>query len=286
MRRQRGAIDFELTAIWLLIVLFLVFFWLSVVSIAAAEPVKFNFANDYFAPSGKDRWLTNMMSLEVGKWGIGSEMYTPRDKRRKELPDGDRPWDGYSYLQRTDKWEVGQGEYHVLKSRLGTLGEWSGAKEMQTWMHDDLGFGAHPEWVGQNPAQPAFDVIYSRLNRHYLQSVVGNSRLTQEYGVRLGNVNNSLFLDQELRKHFHKHFYIFAAIRGEAVAFNTHLDGRMFENDVYTVDKQWFVASGRLGVEVRFDDFFVSYTYRYLTEEFKGQDGRHLYGDVGIGFEF
>jgi len=261
---------------------------------AQAEPVKFSFGNDFFIPGGKDRWLTNIMSLEVGAWGIGSEMYTPQDKRSTDLPDGDRPWDGYSYLQYTEKWNIAQGEYNILKSRVGGLGDWSGAKEMQKWMHNDLGFGSDPQWVGQNPPGLAADFIFSRLNRSYLHSVVGDTALIQEYGVRVGNVVDEVFLDQELRKHYFKNFYIFAGIRGQAVAFNTHLDGRLidehlingYEHDKYTVQKNWFVASGRLGAEVRFDDFFISYIFKYVTEEFKGQEDRHLYGDVVIGFEF
>lgn len=261
-----------------------------------AEPYKFTFANDFFARNGKDRWLTNQMMLEVGAWGLSNEMYTPKDKRSKELPDGDRPYDGYSFIQYTKKWEIAQGERNILKSRIGTLGEWSGSREIQTWFHDDMGWGVHPEWVGQNPPAVALDFILSRQNVSYLQSVFGDTSAITEYGARVGNVVDELFLDQELRKHFFKYLYIFGGIRGQAVLFNTHLDGRLidehlikgYETDVYTVDKQPFVASARLGVELYFpqSEFFISYTYKYLTEEFKGQDGRHLYGSIELGTKF
>lgn len=263
---------------------------------AQAEPMKFTFSNDYFSPGGKDRWLTNQMMLEVGAWGISNEMYTPKDKRSKELPDGDRPYDGYSFIQYTKKWEIAHGERHILKSRIGTLGEWSGAKELQTWAHDDVGFGSHPEWVGQNPPGVALDFILSKQNVAYLQSVFGDTSATTEYGARFGNVVDELFLDQELRKHFFKNLYIFGGMRGQAVLFNTHLDGRLidehlikgYETDVYTVDKEPFVASARVGIELYFpeSEFFVSYSYKYLTEEFKGQDGRHLFGELSTGCRF
>jgi hypothetical protein len=263
---------------------------------AQAEPYKFTFSNDFFAPAGKDRWLTNQMMLEVGAWGLSNEMYTPKDKKSKDLPDGDRPYDGYSFIQYTKKWEIAQGERNILKSRLGTLGEWSGSQEIQTWFHDDMGWGVHPEWVGQNPPAIALDFILSRQNVSYLQSVFGDTSATTEYGARVGNVVDELFLDQELRKHFFKYLYIFGGIRGQAVLFNTHLDGRLidehiikgYDTDVYTVDKQPFVASARVGVELYFpeSEFFVSYSYKYLTEEFKGQDGRHLYGQIEIGTKF
>jgi len=263
-------------------------------SAVAAEPFKFSFGNDFLIPGGQDRFLTNILEIEAGAYGFGNEMYTPTCKKCEGVPKGDRPWDGYTYFQRKDKEKIAFGQERELTTRLGWVGHASYSDRIQTFVHDDLGVGQHPTWDGQNPSQATLDMIYLHRSREYMQSFFGNTRLTQEYGARFGNVQDYVFLDQELRKHFSKHFYVFGGLNGRAVLFNTHLDGRLidehiikgYDTDTYTVEKQWFVASGRLGVEVRFDDNWCSFSYKYLTEEFKGQEGRHLYNEISCGFDF
>lgn len=259
---------------------------LAFITTVRAEPFRLNFENDWFSPGGQDRWLTNAFDIHYGEWGIGNEMYTPLDKKSPEIPYGDRPWDGYSYLEHESIEKVAFGEENVFIKRIGALGHASGTDRLQQWVHDDLGLGAHPTWAGQNPSQVAVDMIYFRRNREYLQSVIGDSRMTTLYGARVGNVVDEVFLDQELTKHFFKHMYVFGGVRASTVAFNTHLDGRLFDDNTYTIDKNWFVAEGRLGLDFRYDNWFVGYTWTYLTEEFKGQDGRHLMGNVHFGFNF
>lgn len=252
---------------------------------ALADTASITFSNDIFAPSGQDRWLTNQVVIQYEDWAVGNDIYTPTHKRNTEIPYGDRPWDGYSYIQHTDKWTVVEGQERILTERLGVIGEGSGSKGLQRFVHDDLGLGSHPTWVGQNPTQPAIDFIYTFKTTEYLNSAIGPARLIQQYGARVGNVNDSLFLDQELNKDITRYLTIFGGLNGQIVAFNTHLDGRMFEDDVYTIDKEWFVASGRLGFKVKISNFTIGYSYKYLTEEFKGQKGRHLYGEVYLGIE-
>lgn len=263
---------------------FLLGLWL--VSEVLAEPFNFSLGNDFLIPNGRDRWLTNIFSVEYGNWAFGNEIYSPTNKKSEAIPYGDRNWDGYSYLQEKEKWPIAFGQERELISRIGFVGNDSGSKSLQRFVHDDLGLGQHPSWVGQNPSEMTADFILLRRSREYLQSAVGDSRLTQEYGARFGNVVDELFLDQELRKHFFKHLFIYGGLRGKAVAYNTHLDGRLFRDNVYTVDKQWFVAEGRLGFEYRTPEYWFSYTYKYLTEEFQGQDGRHLYGTFNVGFDW
>ena len=256
---------------------------------AFAEPWSVKMSNDYVIPGGLDRFLTNAFVLQKGDWSLGNDMYTPRSKRSPVVNTGDRPWDGYTYVEKLDVTKVAFGQEQVLKSRIGLVGHASGSEDLQRYIHDDLGLGVHPTWAGQKPSEVTLDFILSRRTREYVQSAVGDSQLTQEYGARFGNVNDSLFLDQELRKHFGRYFYVYAGLRGDAVAYNTHLDGRLFHDNEYTVDRQWFVASARAGIELYFPkwhDFFVTYGYSYLTEEFQGQDGRHAYGTLTFGTKF
>lgn len=256
----------------------------------AKTPFKFQYGNDFLIPGGLDRNLTSVVGIEYGEWGIGNEMYTPTDKEIQVNPVGDRPFDGYSFIQNTYKTKVGFGQERNFVTRVGAVGHASYTDKLQRSVHgflEDLGKDqTYPSYKGQNASEFALDVDYSQTNREYLQSFFGDTRMTSKYGFRAGNVEIYPYLDQELRKHFLKHLDIFAGLNGKIVFFNTHLDGRMFHDDYYTVDKQWFVASARVGFELRFDDTYFGYHYQYLTEEFEGQQGRHLYGTFTIGTDF
>lgn len=245
----------------------------------------FNIKNDWAVPTGHDRFLSNQFEISVGQWTFSNSMYTPIDKDNEEIPYGDRPWDGYSYLQYEIVRKTAFGEEIVLESRLGVVGQAAGSEALQKFIHDDLGKGVHPTWAGQNPSEPTVDLVLSRRTREYIQSIVGDSALRNEFGVRFGTVNDSIFIDQELRKHFFKHLYPYVGVRAEGVLYNTHLDGRLFQHNDYTIDKEWFVATARAGVELYYPEsgWFFDYHYEYLTQEFKGQDGRHSYGSLTFG---
>ena len=258
------------------------------VQLVQAEPWHFNIRNDYVIPGGLDRYLTNAFEIKSGRISFVNEMYSPTSKKNPEIPYGDRQWDGLSYFQYEDIDRVNFGEEIIKRWRVGAVGEWSGSEALQKFIHDDLGAGQHPTWAGQNPSEPTLSLVYSKRTREYLKSVVGDSQVRQEYGLEIGNVKDLIFLDQELRKHFFKYFYPYVGLRGEAVLYNTLLDGRLFQDNYYTTDKKWFVATARAGFEIYFpeSEWFLDYHYEYLTEEFDGQEGRHSYGSLTFGKKF
>lgn len=274
---------------WLLIgFAFLVMMILSAKS-AKAEPWEFNIKNDYVIPGGLDRFLTNAFRIKSGKYSFANEMYTPTDKKNPLPPNGDRPWDGYSYFEYEDKDRVAFGEEFISRYRIGAIGKASGTEALQKFIHDDLGAGAHPTWAAQNLSELAAEVVLSKRTREYVKTLIGDTQIANEYGARLGNVNVSSFLDQEIRRHLGRYFYFYSGLRGETVLYNTHLDGRLFHDDYYTVDRIWFVASARSGIEMyfpRLNHWFVSYGYEYKTEEFEGQNGRHSFGSLTFGRRF
>lgn len=255
---------------------------------AKAEPFSITWENDYPVPRGLDHNYTNGFKFKYGDWALSNEMYSPLNKKNPEPPYGDRPWAGYTYLEHEDIDSVNFAEEIILKSRFGFVGEASGTEALQKFVHDDLGAGAHPTWAGQNPSEATLDFVYSKRTRDYVKSLVGDSQVKQEYGVEFGNVKDLIFLDQELRKHFFSYFYPFVGLRGEAILYNTHLDGRLLQDNDYTIDKNWFVAKARFGFEFYFpeSDYFFDYHYEYSTEEFTGQVGRHSYGSLTFGRKF
>jgi len=240
----------------------------------------FKWENDYVKPGGLDHNYTNGVTLRCGKWSVVNEMYTPTEKNSELVDTGDRPWDGITYMQHENKWDIRSGEAVVLKTRIGVVGKASGTQALQQTVHDDWGWGEHPTWAGQNPTEPTLSLVLSKRNREYLQSIIGDSMIENEYGVEVGNVKDRLFLCQTLQKHFYKYIYPYAGLCGEAVLYNTHLDGRLFSENSYTVNKNWFVAEARAGIRLYFPGlgFSVDYAYKYRTEEFDRQIGRHTFG--------
>jgi hypothetical protein len=98
--------------------------------------------------------------------------------------------------------------------------------------------------------------------------------------VRIG-----AFIDQEVRKGFwnlKRGVYGLAGITGEARAFTTHLQGRLFQSDNYTVDPIPLVATFRAGVGCFIWGWDLALVYKYTTEEFDNQPDRHIYGSIQI----
>lgn len=251
---------------------------LTRILLAEPEPFRFQIANDLFLHT--DHFLTNQVDLKVGKFSLHNDMYSPDDKANPEIPYGDMPWDGYSYFEIEEVSKIEFGQEQVIKYRFGAVGEASGSETLQKFIHNDLSMGIPPTWAGQNPSEPTVDIVYSKRTREYVKSLIGDSMLESEYGVRAGNVKVSGFLRQKLQKHFYKYFNFHAGLQGEAIAYDTHLDGRLFQHDHYTVDKQPFVAEVRVGLEIyapRLDDWSIDWSWIYQTERFEGQDGRHLW---------
>lgn len=272
-------------------VLILAVIFAAVVSYAEElkTPWHFNIENDVVIPGQHDRFLSNAFKIGYGNFAIGNEMYSPTDKRDTRVDTGDRPWDGYSYLEYQTLAPVAFGEEFETKYRIGAVGEVSGSEALQKFVHNDLGMGIPPTWEGQNPSEPTAEILLTKRNREYLHSVVGDSRLTQEYGARLGTVTDEVFLDQELRKHFFSWLYLYAGARAAIVGYNTHLDGRLFQDNNYTVKRIPFVASARIGFELyraQTSDWYIDYEWKYLTEEFENQVGRHAYGSLTFGQRF
>jgi lipid A 3-O-deacylase len=249
-----------------------------------------SFGNDFFVPGHLDRWATSSLSAVIkaddNLWlTLGQEMYTPTDKRSPEVPDGDRPWDGYSYIGARKRHLGETGSYYLAEVRLGAVGSASRADRLQKFVHNDLDMGTNPKgWGTQNPSEIAIDASLAHHFPNTTNTLIGETRTQLGYKVRLGNVITRASFLSEIEKGW-RDFYFIAGTAAHAVLYNTHLDGRLLQNNTYTVDKKWFVAEASLGIGVRiFRRFSLEYKYKYTTEEFKGQTGRHSVGEVNFIF--
>lgn len=242
-----------------------------------------DFSNDVLWPPHSDRWYSNGVRLYHGDYALGMEMLTPKDKRNPGIPVNDRPWDGYLYGEYTFNLK----EERTIKLRGGCLGACSYQEQLQKFVHNDLGLGIDPKgWHTMNPSEPTLELLYEHPFIHVFDSWLGVVRAETVYGFRVGNVQDLAFLETEITKGLLRQnysIYGIAGIRGEARAFNTHLQGRMLHDDTYTVDMIPFVASTWLGFGATYGKWCLEFVYTYVTDETRLQDyERHLYGTVTI----
>jgi len=109
-------------------IIFIISLILILAGLARAEPWEFNLRNDFVMPGGMDRFLSNAFYFKRGDWTIGNDMYTPRDKRSTEVDTGDRPWDGYTYLEKLDVEKLAFGQERLIRARIGAVGMLQGAR--------------------------------------------------------------------------------------------------------------------------------------------------------------
>lgn len=258
------------------------FFLLLFPSVLLAD-TGLDFSNDVLWPPHSDRWYSNGVRVYHGDFAIGMEMYTPKDKRNPGIPYGDRPWDGYLYGEYT----IELKEERSVKVRAGCLGACSYQEQLQKFVHNDLGLGIDPKgWDTQNPSEPALEVLYEHKIIDVFEAWIGTVRSETAYGARIGNVQDFAFISCELRRGWlepDRSGYFMAGMRGEAQVFKTHLQGRMFHDDTYTVDMIPFVASTWLGFGVEYHKWNVELVYTYMTDETELQNyERHVFGTVTI----
>lgn len=261
-----------------------------------ADASSFEFTNDVFAPNGRDRYLTNRVGYNYTidqhwKAGLWSDMYSPNDLRSSEPPIGDHPYSGYTFAhisyKTNDLISNKVIENRRFSLNLGALGPASQADDLQKFIHKDLDLGVPPEgWDTQADSQMAVDFIYAHNAISPLTSYLGDTTAVQTYGFRVGNVIDSVFLDQEIRKQF------FGRITGliggtiEIIAFNTHIEGRAFSSNIntYTAEAEPLVSTARAGIEVDTGRFTLGFIASYQTPTFEGQDDNHLYGTVIVRY--
>lgn len=248
--------------------------------------VEFKWGNDFLVPEGLDRFLSNYNSLSHASceeiWTFRNEMHTPDDLRGSPVQSMDHPWDGITLLDYTRRHHIGVHEERRLGIGLGVAGRGSGSAELQRFVHG-LGFGARPTYQPTNPSEPLLNLSYRHIDRSTIDALWGISKLTTTYGADVGNYKTQAILSQDLRRGF-KHFYGVAGIEGRALLYSTVLDGRLFHKNEYTVSRIPFVAVGSLGIGTDLSPFVLELKYRFFTEQFESQVGRHTVAELTIRY--
>ena len=247
------------------------------------------------------------------RWGLalGQSIYTPSNIKIRNAQSNDQPYAGWLYgtasiTSNTDK------TLDTFEVTLGMVGPASGAEHTQETVHDFIN-SPHPMgWQHQLHNEPGLILAYDHKWRALYQfspfgwavditpsagAMVGNiftqvnvgavarfgKHLPQDYGPPLiqPNVSGSEFFIPTSEVGW----YVFAGLEGHAVARNIFLDGNTFR-DSPSVDKKHFVGGIQAGAAITWEDFRLSYTHVFKSEEFENQENLNQYGAVTLAMRF
>lgn len=253
---------------------------------------------------------------------IGHNMYTPRDTSTPLLQTNDRPYAAWLYgglrYAEVDDWETGMfrlraRDYTSLELNIGVVGPWAQGDGLQNWIHDVIGSGDTVGWDHQIENEVVFDVNYFQstslrvlgqekstfsidvepfLNlRAGTVHVHGGLGIGAAFGInhtqgatarRLGYSGPLGTLDEDRKD---VSFAVFGSVEGRGVAWNTFLEGPVFDDSTHTVDAEPFIWHAEVGAMLRYKKFNLAYMQVMRSDEFDGQDGIHQYGQFRLGFE-
>jgi hypothetical protein len=252
--------------------------------------------NDFFAPFQKDRWYSNGFGISrssvAGFWAARHAMYTPQDKRAERVLESDRPYSGeFSLVHLRALPGVLEDDPNrgvLAGGRVGCVGPCAKAKRLQKFVHNDLEFGTDPRgWGNENGSEPILDLIVYYRSETRGRSFFGApiTELTT-WGAEAGNANVRSWLKVGIEPGINESWFLLGETEGAFVLHNTHVDGRVFRENTHTRESTLFQAAARGGIGWRGRGYEVTYSYSYLSDQFEGQEGRHLFGGLSIGFSF
>lgn len=251
--------------------------------------------NDFFSIPNGDEYYTQGLELGAKKeasdyeYKVGQRIYTPDNKYLTNLQEQDRPYAGYLYMGGTKFFRIDVNTTNLYSYELGLVGPSAGGEFAQNRIHRLLGNREAKGWGNQLKDEPIINLGFRQeiyggtewLPWLPLRTIVywgydlGNLLTASETGVRLERIKEWGSWQARL----------FSGLEGVLKAHDILLDGNTWK-DSHSVEKENLVATALVGFEVDYQRYFLSYTYRLMTTEFREQPGQHSYGSVQFGKRF
>ena len=246
---------------------------------------------------------------------IGQSMYTPRDITIAAPQPDDHPWGGWLYLG-VSLHHKSLRDLHKLELQLGIVGPESMAEFAQSFVHKVRGLD-HPEgWDNQLHTEPGVRLSYSYKNRlgEWGDPRGWGADFIPDVGFALGNIRTDASLGSTLRAgwrvplDFHSlridesgyataqgsdladgwrgcSVYVFAGVRGYAVARDLFLDGNTFR-DSPSVSRKPLVGAAEMGLGLRWGSCRFVYAHVLRTREFDEQASGQQFGSMDLTWFF
>jgi hypothetical protein len=271
-------------------------------------------------PPGLLRWLDER--LDAWGWqgdvrwgfGLGHQIYTPRDTIVARPDPRDRPYAGFLYgalvLQRQERHALS-----TFEMQLGVVGPSALGEFVQNNIHDLIKDYSANGWHYQLKDEPAANLVFERIQRLPAPAIgwfeadllpavtlsLGNVATYAGAGVtmRMGQglsadfgpprirpaLVGSAFVDPPAEGRDFG-WYVFAGAQGRAVGRDIFLDGNTLR-DSPSVDRRPFVGDLSAGLVVHWRGLRFAYSQVFRSEEFYGQrGGAQSFGSVGLTARF
>jgi hypothetical protein len=251
--------------------------------------------------------------LDGAAYRFTHQIYTPNDIEVVRLVEDDRPYagvlmGGISFFD--DERHTGWRQARSLTLDAGVVGPASGAEFLQREFHRWIGSDKPRGWDHQLENEPLLNLAYRsawmaqrRLNGYELEFgpsagfAVGNlyTYAATGLGARLGaNLERSFGIPSIAPSQGgHSSFlpgqgfswYAFAAVEGRYMAHNLLLDGNTFSGS-HSVDRREWVGDALVGAALTWDQWQLTYTYAWRTDEFKDQSQHDRFGSLALSLWF
>ncbi len=275
--------------------------------------VQMNFENDVQFDTDCD--YSNGVQLRfiseaLNEFSIGQNIYTPKNKKAKELQEDDRPYAGYLYGA-LDLRRINPSSLDTLEFSLGVVGPAAFGEQAQNGFHKVINANRADGWDNQLENEPLFMLTLARVWSLNPQASVNGGMgwdLLPRVSASLGTPYTQATVSVEAHVGWNLpadfcstvirpgpgvlvsdaegfDVYFLLALEGRAVAWNTFLDGNAWR-DSHSVDKYPFVGEFRAGIAASYKKLRLSYVYIHNTKEFHGQEDEHDYGSITASWVF
>ena len=264
-------------------------------------------------------WLPWYQGRRTVTYSLSQAMFTPEDTSRTIPDPADRPYAGVLTLDLGLHVER-DNRYHGLKLALGVVGPWAGAGETQRAIHRLIGSDKPQGWDAQLHNEPVINLVYEHRRKYRLWgradgwaaevipvagcalgnlliegAVAGEVRLgykiPDDFGLSLLRGMSALppprveLTGSQATALSTLGFYLFGGVGANFVLRDLTLDGNTFK-DSASVDKEWFVPVGGVGVGVGNRHFLATFLYVFSGKTFQGQRNAAEYGALTLNFFF
>jgi lipid A 3-O-deacylase len=244
-------------------------------------------------------------------WSLGHNLYTPQDKKTRDLVRDDRPYAAFLYVGLALQSET-ESRLDTLELDVGVVGPAALGKPIQNNYHPLIGADRAYGWNHQIRNEPGVALVWERKWRlladqppdtlawdviPHLSGSVGNvftyagagatfrfgDDLTSDFGPP--RIRPALPGSSSFRPRDSFGWYLFAGAEGRAVVRDIFLDGNTF-TDSHSVSKKPLVADVQAGFALMFERARVTFTQIMRTKEFEGQDRPDFFGSISISARF
>lgn len=245
--------------------------------------------------------------------GIGQMMYTPTNRKHKDLIKSDRPYTGA--LMFSVGYNARKGSHlHTSQLRLGMVGPAAKAGKVQNSWHDIIDVDRFDGWNNQLRNEPVFQLIHERRNRtvRHERSNGWGWDITNHWGASLGNFATYANAGSEFRFGYRLpddfgtaplrpagentsplhtprtdgwNGHLFVAFDARWMVHDITLDGNTFRSS-HSVKKRPFVADVGYGLAFYHGNWRIALARYHRTKEFRGQKEKPVYGTITISRRF